>query len=58
MVVSAAELYAGVPAAEPTLAAERVGEPPAPLWRKLLALLVMAILVAAIVLLVTRFLAR
>jgi protein phosphatase len=72
VIVSAAELYAAAAAAEasaadgdsdagtpPAEAAE--GEPavpPAPWWRKLLALLVMALLVVAIVLLVTRGLAR
>ncbi len=54
VIVSAAELYAPVPEAEHLVD----GHPPAPLWRRLLALLVMALLVGAILLLVSRGLAR
>jgi protein phosphatase len=68
VIVSTAELYAtpaviaadgdSGPGAEPAPEAEIEGEPPAPLWRKLLALIVIVALAAAIFLLVTRGLAR
>jgi hypothetical protein len=55
MIVSTTDLFALARAAA-TPAQD--GEPSAPLWRKFVALVVMVLLVAAIVLLVTRGLAR
>ena len=56
IIVSAAELHAVAP--EAGAEAQVEGEPSAPFWRKLLALLVMALLVAVIAVLVARGLAR
>jgi PPM family protein phosphatase len=60
VIVSAAELSAAAAgvASTPSAGSEVAGVPPAPMWRKLLALLVIVVLAGAIVLLVTRGLAR
>ena len=58
VIVSAAELYATTPEAASESAVDLDVEPPAPLWRKVLALLVIVLLVGVIAVLVARGLAR